>query len=77
MTETKKTWITSIIIMFFLFWGSGLSAKTLTADVIIIGAGTAGLPAAVEAAEKGAAVIILKKPTRQAVPQIWEWGPLL
>jgi fumarate reductase flavoprotein subunit len=36
-------------------------AQTLDADIVVIGAGTAGLPAALTAAERGAKVIILEK----------------
>ncbi len=35
--------------------------KTLTADIVVVGAGSAGLSAAVQAAEKGAKVVLLEK----------------
>ncbi|MGV8084057.1 MAG: FAD-dependent oxidoreductase [Coriobacteriia bacterium] len=35
--------------------------QTLTADVVVVGSGIAGLPAAIEAAQKGAKVILLEK----------------
>ena len=35
--------------------------KTMTADIVVVGAGSAGLAAAVQAAEKGAKVILLEK----------------
>lgn len=35
--------------------------KNLKADIVVVGAGTAGLPAAITAAEKGASVILLEK----------------
>lgn len=36
-------------------------AKTLSADLVVVGAGSAGLTAAVQAAEKGAKVVLLEK----------------
>ena len=35
--------------------------KTMKADIVVVGAGSAGLTAAVQAAEKGAKVILLEK----------------
>jgi len=40
---------------------SSAQAKTLEADVVIVGGGTAGMPAAVAAAENGASVIVFEK----------------
>jgi fumarate reductase flavoprotein subunit len=52
-----------MISLFFVFLsGSAWSqTQTLEADVVIIGAGTSGLPAAVTAAEGGAKVIVFEK----------------
>lgn len=45
-----------------LFAASGaFAAESMTADIVVIGAGAAGMPAAVQAAEKGAKVIVLEK----------------
>ena len=41
--------------------GIGFAGQTLQADVVVIGAGTAGLSAALTAAQGGAAVILLEK----------------
>ena len=35
--------------------------QTMEADLVVVGAGAAGMPAAVQATEKGAKVIVLKK----------------
>jgi fumarate reductase flavoprotein subunit len=61
MKKINKLWLVSTISLFFIFSVAVTQAQTLTADVVIIGAGTAGLPAAVEAAQKGAKVIIFEK----------------
>ena len=35
--------------------------KTITTDIVVVGAGSSGLAAAVQAAEKGAKVVLLEK----------------
>ena len=41
--------------------GASAGARTLETDVVVVGGGAAGLPAAIEAAETGAKVILLEK----------------
>jgi fumarate reductase flavoprotein subunit len=55
-------WILVLSAVFvFLETAAPALAQALDADIVVIGAGTAGLPAALTAAEKGAKVIILEK----------------
>jgi fumarate reductase flavoprotein subunit len=61
MGRINKVWLASIISIFFIFSVTGVQAQILTADVVVIGAGTSGLPATLEAAEAGAKVIVFEK----------------
>ena len=48
-------------VLMSLGMGANAAQKTLTADIVVVGAGSAGLTAAVQAAEKGAKVVLLEK----------------
>lgn len=49
--------------------------KQVNADVVIIGAGTAGLVAAIRAKDLGANVVLLEKPTVLTGTQFMRWEP--
>ena len=48
-------------VLMSLGMGANAAQKTLTADIVVVGADSAGLTAAVQAAEKGAKVVLLEK----------------
>lgn len=56
----KKTVLLAAVLGAFGFEASAAD-RMLEADLVVIGAGAAGMPAAVQAAEKGAKVIVLEK----------------
>jgi fumarate reductase flavoprotein subunit len=51
----------TLVLTFVLVMGASAGARTLETDVVVVGGGAAGLPAAIEAAETGAKVILLEK----------------
>jgi fumarate reductase flavoprotein subunit len=63
MKNTRYLWLLLVICVGFVFSVSSAwaQAQTLEADVVVIGAGTAGLPAALTAADGGAKVIVFEK----------------
>lgn len=55
-----RTLVAGAVLMSFGLTASA-AEKTLEADIVVVGAGSAGLTAAVQAAEKGAKVVLLEK----------------
>lgn len=53
--------VAGAVLSTFAFSTAFAADKTLNADIVVVGAGSAGLSAAVQAAEKGAKVVLLEK----------------